>query len=72
MSKTTNLQLFKHDEPLETNENDFDIDEALNDNWDILDTFAGQVDTRLETLEDDLDKISTSLDTLETSIETIQ
>lgn len=72
MSKTTNLQLFKHDEPLETNENDFDIDEALNDNWDILDTFAGQVDTRLETLENDLDEISTNLDTLETSIETIQ
>ena len=72
MSKTTNLQLFKHDEPLETNENDFDIDEALNDNWDILDTFAGQVNTRLETLEDDLDEISTNLDTLETSIETIQ
>ena len=72
MSKTTNLQLFKHDEPLETNENDFDIDEALNDNWDILDTFAGQVDTRLETLENDLDEISTNLDTLETSIENIQ
>lgn len=72
MSKTTNLQLFKHDEPLETNENDFDIDEALNDNWDILDTFAGQVDTRLETLENDLDEISTNLDTLETSIETLQ
>lgn len=72
MSKTTNLQLFKHDEPLESNENDFDVGEALNDNWDILDTFAGQVDTRLETLENDLDEISTNLDTLETSIETIQ
>ena len=72
MSKTTNLQLFKHDEPLETNENDFDIDEALNDNWDILDTFAGQVDTRLETLENDLDEISTNLDALETNIETLQ
>ena len=72
MSKTTNLQLFKHDEPLETNENDFDIDEALNDNWDILDAFAGQVDTRLETLENDLDEISTNLDALETNIETLQ
>lgn len=72
MSKTTNLQLFKHDEPLESNENDFDVGEALNDNWDILDTFAGQVDTRLETLENELDEISTNLDTLETSIETIQ
>ena len=72
MSKTTNLQLFKHDEPLETNENDFDVGEALNDNWDILDTFAGQVDTRLETLENDLDEISTNLDALETNIETLQ
>lgn len=72
MSKTTNLQLFKHNEPLETNENDFDVGEALNDNWDILDTFAGQVDTRLETLENDLDEISTNLDALETNIETLQ
>lgn len=72
MSKTTNLQLFKHDEPLETNENDFDVGEALNDNWDILDTFAEQVDTRLETLENDLDEISTNLDALETNIETLQ
>lgn len=72
MSKTTNLQLFKHDEPLETNENDFDVGEALNDNWDILDTFAGQVNTKIQTLEKSMEEASTNLDTLETNIETLQ
>lgn len=30
MSETKNLKLFKHEEPLETNNNKFDIDKALN------------------------------------------
>lgn len=36
MSETTNLKLFKHDNPT-TNTNNFDIEKALNENWDKLD-----------------------------------
>ena len=45
MSTTQNLKLFKHDEPLETNENDFDIGLALNENWDKIDEFSGKMNT---------------------------
>ena len=40
MSETTNLKLFKHDNP-STNENQFNVEEALNENWDKIDNFAG-------------------------------
>lgn len=40
MSYTTNLNLFKHDNP-NMNINDFDIEKALNENWDKIDEFAG-------------------------------
>lgn len=52
MSETKNLRLFKHNEPLETNENKFDIDLALNQNWDKLDEFAGMVNDKVIELED--------------------
>ena len=38
MSETTNLKLFKHDNP-ETNTNLFDITKSLNENWDKIDTY---------------------------------
>lgn len=44
MSETTNLKLFKHDNP-STNENQFDIEEALNENWDKIDTAYGNLNT---------------------------
>ena len=40
MSETKNLKLFKHEEPLETNNNKFDIDKALNQNWDKVDEYV--------------------------------
>ncbi len=52
MSETKNLKLFKHDEPLETNENKFDIDLALNQNWDKIEEFAGMVNDKVIELED--------------------
>lgn len=52
MSETKNLKLFKHDEPLETNENEFDIDLALNQNWDKIDGFAEKVNNKIIELED--------------------
>lgn len=50
MSETKNLKLFKHDEPLENNKNTFDIDKALNKNWDKLDEKIGDIDTALDTI----------------------
>lgn len=51
MSETKNLKLFKHDEPLETNENQFNIKKALHDNWDKLDEFGGIVNTKTVEIE---------------------
>ncbi|MFR5508256.1 MAG: hypothetical protein ACLTKT_03460 [Clostridia bacterium] len=52
MSETKNLRLFKHNEPLETNENKFDIDLALNQNWDKIDKFADTVDNKVTNLQE--------------------
>lgn len=52
MNETKNLRLFKHNEPLETNENKFDIDLALNQNWDKIEEFAGMVNDKVIELED--------------------
>lgn len=41
MSETTNLKLFKHDNP-STNTNLFDVERALNDNWDKIDEDIGK------------------------------
>lgn len=51
MSETTNLRLFKHNEPLETNENQFDVDLALNQNWDKIDDAYGNLNTDIENLQ---------------------
>lgn len=51
MSETKNLKLFKHDEPLETNENQFNIKKALHENWDKLDEFGGKVNTKIVEIE---------------------
>lgn len=48
MSETTRLGLFKHDN-VETNTNQFDIDQSLNENWDKIDEFAEEVDENQET-----------------------
>ena len=59
MSETKNLKLFKHDEPLETNQNPFDVDKALNNNWDKIDDFVGEIDNKIDTLEEDISTIKT-------------
>lgn len=50
MSETTNLKLFKQDNPT-TNTNNFDIEKTLNENWDKLDENAGTTNKKLESLE---------------------
>lgn len=54
MSKTTNLNLFKHDNP-STNTDSFNIEKALNENWDKIDEEDGILKERLNILEDDND-----------------
>ena len=54
MSETTNLKLFKHNNP-STNENQFDVESALNDNWDKIDDFAGDVNDKVIEIEDNID-----------------
>lgn len=53
MSETKNLKLFKHDEPLESNENEFDIDKALNQNWDKVDEYVEQLNTDINSLQEE-------------------
>lgn len=52
MSTTNNLGLFKHDNPA-TKTDQFNVDKSLNQNWDKVDKEAGNVRTRLTTLETD-------------------
>ncbi len=51
MSETTNLKLFKHDNP-STNQNQFDVDKAINQNWDKVDDFATKTDKNVVNLEE--------------------
>lgn len=51
MSETKNLKLFKHEEPLGTNNNKFDIDKALNQNWDKVDEYVEKVNTEITNLQ---------------------
>ena len=53
MSETKNLKLFKHDEPLESNESIFDIDKSLSKNWDKIDEYSVGIDTKTQALETD-------------------
>jgi len=50
MSTTTNLKLFKHDNPT-TNTDQFDVEKALNQNWDKLDTNAGEISSDIQILK---------------------
>ena len=56
MSETTNLKLFKHDNP-ETNENQFDVQNALNNNWDKIDEFAGKANDTVVEIQDDVEEL---------------
>ena len=61
MSETEKLRLFKHNEPLETNENKFDIDLALNQNWDKIDKFADTVDDKVTNLQEQNTKLESQI-----------
>lgn len=69
MSNTTNLNLFKHDNP-EQNTNAFDVEEALNKNWDKIDTYAGNINTDLAEKGTDITNIKAEQITQNTNIQT--
>ena len=68
MSETTNLKLFKHDEPLETNTNAFDIDKSMNKNWDKIDSFAGTVNSKITEIESNIETLEEKTTNLETKV----
>ena len=60
MSNTTNLGLFKHDNP-PTNENQFDVEKSLNENWDKIDKFAGEqkdINSKVTTQEQQIENLN--------------
>ena len=64
MSEPTNLKLFKHDNP-STNENQFNVESALNENWDKIDEAYGKLNTNkadktdVQEIEQDISNIKT-------------
>ena len=70
MSETKNLKLFKHNEPLESNENTFDIDKALNQNWDKVDEYVETTNTKIQTVETDNTKNKQDISNIQTEQET--
>ncbi len=60
MSETTNLKLFKHDNP-ETNEEQFDIENYLNGNWDKIDENVGEVNTEISNIKTEKTKLEKEL-----------
>lgn len=69
MSETTNLKLYKHDEPLETNTNAFDIDKSMNQNWDKIDSFAGTVNSKITEIESNIETLEERTTSLETKVD---
>lgn len=51
MSETINLKLFKHDNP-STNTDQFDVEKALNKNWDKIDEAVGENKTDISNLKE--------------------
>ena len=50
MSETANLKLKKHDN-VQTNTNEFDIENYLNSNWDKIDEVYGVQNTEIESIK---------------------
>lgn len=78
MSETTNLKLFKNDNPT-TNTKKFDVEKSLNENWDKLDENAGNVNEKTKKLEEtdsaiqaDITKLKETTSKNTTEIETIK
>lgn len=71
MSETTNLKLFKHDNP-STNTNQFDVEKSLNQNWDKIDTEIGNIRENINGNDTDITDLKSRVTDLETNLETAQ
>lgn len=72
MSNTTNLGLFKHDNP-PTNENQFDVEKSLNENWDKIDEFAGEqkdVNSKVTTQKQQIENLNKQYTQLNQGLQT--
>lgn len=69
MSETTNLKLFKHDNPT-TNTDQFDVDKSLNENWDKIDEAHGQLNVEKEKLKIQVTELEEELQAKVTELET--
>lgn len=69
MSETKNLQLFKHDNP-STNTEQFDIEKALNENWDKIDDAYGINNINIQELQSKVIALETQNAQLESQIPT--
>lgn len=69
MSETTNLKLFKHDNP-STNINPFDVEQALNDNWNKIDTAVGDLQDDIKENNTNITNIKAEQTTQNNNIET--
>lgn len=61
MSYTPNINLFKHDNP-STNTNKFDVDKAINENLDKIDSFAEQANNGISEIESRQDLLEQKYD----------
>lgn len=71
MSETTNLKLFKHDNP-STNTNPFDVEQALNENWDKIDTAVGDLQNNNDSNKKDIADLKNRVTEIENDLETVQ
>ncbi len=71
MSETTNIKLFKHDNP-STNTNQFDVEKSLNQNWDKIDTEIGNIRENINGNDTDITDLKSRVTDLETNLDTAQ
>ena len=71
MSETTNLKLFKHNNP-STNTNPFDVEQALNENWDKIDTAVGDLQNNNDSNKKDIADLKKRVTEIENDLETVQ
>lgn len=67
MSETTNLKLFKNDNP-STNTDEFDIENSLNENWDKLDEEVGNTRATIATHNTELEQLKAENEILKNSL----
>ena len=71
MSETTNLKLFKHDNP-STNTNQFDVQKSLNNNWDKIELFASTADGAITENQNNIKSLQSDNTTNKSDISTLK